>query len=301
MKIEKVATLEKAGHPDAGQDGAFCGNYMFRFDADGTGWAFDARPLCEASAAETVILPLLATFHTDPADAVTPHFNAVTFGSEYYEPEDEFPLLYANLYNNYAGETDRREGVCCVYRLQKTQDSFSMTLVQVIRIGFTKDDFLWCSGDGVADVRPYGNFVVDRDSNTLYVYTMRDAAHTTRYFAFGLPLVDDGEDSQEYGVPVVTLTEEMILDCFDTEYHNYIQGGCCGGGLIWSSEGFDHDPPPTLRVIDPIGRQQLDMADLTQLGFSREAEFIDFYGGDCYYSDAAGNVYRVEFDPEAVN
>ena len=174
-----------------------------------------------------------------------------------------------------------------------------MTLVQVIRIGFTKNDFLWCSGGGVADVRPYGNFVVDRDSNTLYVYTMRDATHTARYFAFGLPLVDDGEDSQEYGVPVVTLTEEMILDCFDTEYHNFIQGGCCGGGLIWSSEGFDGSP--ALRVIDPIGRQQLDMADLAQLGFSREAEFIDFYGGDCYYSDAAGNVYRVEFDPEAAN
>ncbi len=301
LQIEKVAVLQDGGHPDAGQDGAFCGDYMFRFDADGTAWAFDARPLCGATAQAPVTLPLLATFHTDLADAVTPHFNAVTFGSEYYEPEDEFPLLYTNLYNNYAGEADRREGVCCVYRLQKIQDSFSMTLVQVIRIGFTKDDFLWCSGGGVKDVRPYGNFVVDRDQNLLYVYTMRDAAQKARYFAFGLPLVDDGEDSEEYGVPVVTLTEETILDCFDTEYHNYIQGGCCSGGLIWSSEGFDHDPPPVLRVIDPLARQQVEMADLAQLGFPREAEFVDFYGEECYYSDASGAVYRVLLDMEREN
>ena len=301
MHIEKIAALENGGHPDAGQDGAFCGDCMFRFDADGTAWAFDARPLCAATAEAPVTLPLLAAFHTDPADAVIPHFNAVSFGSEYYEPGDGFPLLYANLYNNYAGEADRREGVCCVYRLQRTQESFDLTLVQVIRIGFTKDDFLWCSGGGVTDVRPYGNFVVDRDANILYVYTMRDAAHTARYFAFGLPSVDDGEASTEYGVPVVTLTAEDILDCFDTEYHNYIQGGCCHDGLIWSSEGFDHTPPPTLRVIDPIARRQIGMADLVQLGFPREAEFVDFYDGECYYSDASGAVYRVAFDSTEEN
>lgn len=295
MTVEKIAVLAATDRPHAGQDGAFWGDILFRFDADGTGWAYDARPLDTAGPEAAVELPRLAVFHTDPGDAVVPHFNAVAFGSEYYAAGDEFPLLYANLYNNYAAQADRREGVCCVYRLQRTADSFTMTLVQVIRIGFVKDAALWCSPGEKADVRPYGNFVIDRQKNILYAFTMRDAAYRTRYFAFALPKLADGVYSAEYGVNVVTLTPEDIRACFDTEYHRYVQGACCHEGKIYSSEGFDVTPPPALRVIDPAAEQQLVHMDLAQLGFEAEAEWIDFRGDICYYSDAPGNVYRVDF------
>ena len=290
MRIEKVASILP------GQDGAVWGDYLFRFDSDGTGWAFDARPLANARPEAPVQLPLLAQFHTDAADAVIPHFNAVAFGAEYYASGDEFPLLYANLYNNYSAEPDRREGVCCVYRLQRTPTSFTMTLVQVIRIGFVGDAALWCSGERGADVRPYGNFVVDREKGLLHAFVMRDVPHTTRYFTFALPKSDAGEYTQEYGVPTVTLEPQDILSYFDTDYHLYIQGACCHDGKICSSEGFNAEDPPALRLIDPVRQCQLEKADLVQLGYPDEAEWIDYYKGCCYYSDAPGNVYRIAFE-----
>ncbi|MBQ4605591.1 MAG: hypothetical protein IJB15_02725 [Clostridia bacterium] len=275
------------------QDGAFFGDYMFRFNADGRCRVFDARPL-DSSAGEIAELPLLTEFHTDPADPVVPHFNAVVFGNEYYAPGDAFPLLYANLYNNYAGAEDRLEGTCCVYRLQKTGDTFAMTLVQVIRIGFVQDT-LWRSAGDKPDVRPYGNFVIDTDRSLLHVFTMRDAEHVTRYFTFRLPKLAQGECSPFFGVPTVTLTKEDILSRFDTEYHLFIQGACCHEGKIYSSEGFNENIHPSLRVIDPAARKQLCHTDLVESGYTVEAEWIDFRNGICYYSDAHGNIYEADF------
>lgn len=275
------------------QDGAFCGDYMFRFNADGSCRVFDARPL-DGPGAGITELPLIAQFRTDPADPVVPHFNAVVFGTEYYAPDDTFPLLYANLYNNYAKSEDRLEGTCCVYRLQQTGDSFKTTLVQVIRIGFVHEP-LWKSAGDKPDVRPYGNFVIDTEKNLLHVFTMRDAEHVTRYFTFRLPRLAEGECSPRFGVPTVTLREEDILGWFDTDYHLFIQGACCHGGRIYSSEGFNADIHPSLRVIDPAAGVQLCHVDLTDLGYDCEAEWIDFRHGICYYSDAKGRIYEADF------
>ncbi|MBQ8640985.1 MAG: hypothetical protein IJ480_02105 [Clostridia bacterium] len=289
MKLTQRATMAFGA-----QDGAFWGDYMFRFNANGTCRVFDARPL-DNPAEEITALPLLAEFRTDPADPVVPHFNAVVFGTEYYAPGDEFPLLYANLYNNYAKAENRLEGTCCIYRLQRTESTFAAALVQVIRIGFT-DDILWKSAGDKPDVRPYGNFVIDTDKNLLHVFTMRDAERVTRYFTFRLPKLAEGVCSETFGVPTVTLHKEDILDWFDTDYHLYIQGACCHGGRVYSSEGFNRDIHPSLRVIDPAAGKQLCHVDLTDLGYDIEAEWIDFRGDICYYSDARGNIYEADFE-----
>ena len=273
-----------------GQDGAVYGDCLFRFDADGSARVYDATAL-EHGTGFDFELPLLAEFHLSLNDPVVPHFNAVVFGNEYYEEGDEFPLLYANLYNNYASAEDRREGTCCVYRIVRQGNDFSMTLLQIIRIGFT-DDLIWRSE--VKDVRPYGNFVIDREKSVLYAFTMRDGDNTTRYFAFNLPRIGDGSADDAYGVPVVTLRKEDILYYFDTDYHLYIQGACCHGGLIFSSEGFNETIPPALRVINPQRRLEIRHVDLVELGLPCEAEWIDFYHDKCYYSDSDGRIYHVK-------
>ena len=274
------------------QDGAICGDYLFRFNAKGLCHVYDARGL--ASGAES--LTCIAECCIDPADPLVPHFNAVCFGAEYFAEDDEFPLMYANLYNNYAKEENRREGICCVYRVQRTDADFSFTLVQLIRIGFTDDRVLWRSAEGTNDVRPYGNFVVDTEKKLLHVFTMRDADHTARYFTFRLPTLADCVPDAEFGIPSVTLTKEDILSQFDTEYHLYIQGACCHDGLIYSSEGFNERRPPALRVIDPAEKKQIRHMHLPDYGYAVEAEWIDFYGGKCYYSDARGKIFLVDFD-----
>jgi len=290
MKIKLRAQLHHTG-----QDGALWGDLLFRFNANGHCCVFDAAALDTVS--ETpVTLPRIAEFWVGKNEPVVPHFNAVVFGCEFYAEGDEFPLLYANIYNNYAKAEDRLEGVCCVYRLERDGGSFKTTLVQLIRIGFAQDKTLWMSDGEQPDVRPYGNFVIDREKKLLHAFVMRDAPHTTRYFSFALPKLADGAFSERFGVRVVTLMPEDIKAQFDVPYHHFIQGACLHSGRIYSSEGFNEKIHPALRVIDPAEQRQLAHIDLVDNGYTVEAEWIDFRGETCYYCDAHGDIFEVEFD-----
>ena len=288
MNFKHIATMA------SGQDGAIFGTLLFRFNAKGHCRVYDLSAV--GSGDEPVTLEAIATFTLDRADQIVPHSNAVMFGTEYAEPGDEFPLLYSNIYNNYAKTENKRTGVCCVYRLQREGDSFKTTLVQLIEIGFAADGALWCS-EGGGDVRPYGNFTIDRERGLYWAFVMRDASRTTRYFAFRLPRLTDGVADQEFGVNKVVLTPADILSRFDCDYHDYVQGACCHGGKIYSVEGFHADGkhPPAMRVIDTVAGAQERYIDLVAHGCLIEPECIDFIGENCYYSDAHGALYFVDF------
>ena len=275
------------------QDGAIWGGYFFRFDAKGNGIVYkmsdvktnkDPQPISE--------------FVLDRADALTPHNNAVMFGTQFYEDGDEFPLLYTNIYNNYANSPCKLNGVCLVYRLQKNGNEFKSTLVQVIEVGFAYERGLWLSDGDIADVRPYGNFTIDRDKNILYAFTMRDGDKTTRYFSFKLPSASDGEMYPINGVKRVVLTKDDICDYFDCEYHNYIQGACFSDGKIYSVEGFTNsiDAPAAIRVIDVNLKKQISCKTFKDYGINQEPELIEIADGICYYSDLNGNVYKLSFE-----
>lgn len=281
--------MEKIGKICIGQDGAVWGRFLFRFKSDGECCVYDLDALPADKAAEAAAI---SRFRLDKAEVLAPHSNAVVFGSEYAAEGDEFPLLYSNIYNNYAKEEDRLEGLCCVYRLRREGLQFYTELVQLIQIGFTKDPHLWCSENG-QDVRPYGNFVIDRESGRYYAFTMRDGAEATRYFAFRLPKSDDGCVDDRFGVRKVVLTAEDILDSFDCPYHRYLQGACVREGLIYSLEGFTNDPMnlPLLRIIDPQARRQRATYSLGEI----EPELIDFSGERGYYADHDGNLYEIRF------
>lgn len=273
-----------------GQDGAISGDYMLRFENDAT---------C------TVYLltsnEQIAQFTLDKADIMKPHCNTVCFGGEYFEDGDEFPLLYINVYNNYASEEDRREGVCCVYRIQRDGTLFSSTLVQLIKIGFVDDIELWKSQPDNSDRRPYGNFITDNERNRLYVYVMRDKTWKTRYFEFEMPRLSDGVYDEKYGVNTVILSSEDIKTQFDLGYSNYVQGGCARDGILYSLEGGtvkgpESKVPPRLKVIDMKKQALLSTVELHSFGLSIEPELIDFYGDTLYYMDSSGAVYTIEFE-----
>lgn len=269
MKFTKIGEIAN------GQDGAIWNHLLFRFDHNGICYVYDLGTLEE-----------VAQFRLDDTDTWMPHSNAVMFGCEYFAPEDEFPLLYTNVYNTYAGETDKREGVCCVYRITRKDDHFRGQLVQTITIGFTKDQTLWCSEGG--DLRPYGNFAIDREKEIYYGFTMRDISRTTPYFAFKLPKLSQGR--------VVTLMPEDILFTFACPYHWLLQGACTYKGKIFSTEGLRDNGPyrPALRIIDPEKREQLCCEYLIQYDIVHEPEFIDFWDDVCYYGDGSGNLYKIE-------
>ncbi len=272
-----------------GQDGAIYGDMLFRFETDGSCSVYSMKTQQKVSA-----------FVLDKVELLKPHSNAVTFGKTGYADEDEYPLLYTNIYNNCAGETDRLEGTVCVYRLMREGLKFTSQLVQVIRIGFTEDLKLWKSLPDNGDVRSYGNLTADPIKNKLYAFVMRDAEKVTRYFEFDMPSLDAGEYSERYGVNVVSLRADEINKMFDAPYSNYLQGACAYDGLVFSVEGFnvktaEDANKPRMQVIDMAAGKQIADIDLFAAGLNIEPELVDFEGDTLYYMDASGAMYIFEF------
>lgn len=293
MKYKQLSRIFK------GQDGAIFGDTLLRFNAKGIGFAYSMQAVLNPKDPDEA-LPY-TEFTLDKADLICPHCNAVFFGKEKFDPADEFPLLYANVYNNYSKEEDRRIGQLCVYRLCRKGDGFSTTLVQIIEIGFTEDASLWCSykkGEEQRDVRPYGNFLADTEKGLLYAFVMRDKDRSTRYFSFKMPSFKVGETDPVLRVPHPVLTKEDILDRFDTPYHKYIQGAALHDGLIYSTEGFGEKESSrsAIRIIDPAKKHQIAEFDLCDAGLPIEPEWIEFYEGKCLYSNATGIIYEINFD-----
>ncbi|MBR4121127.1 MAG: InlB B-repeat-containing protein, partial [Spirochaetales bacterium] len=192
------------------QDGAISSDLFFKFHSDGSAVVHSMKDHRE-----------LGRFILDKADIFKPHCNATCFSAIRFRSEDEFPLLYANIYNSYAKEQDRKLGYFGAYRLFRDGDSFSSELVQVLRIGFTAENGLWHSEDG-NDRSPYGNFIVDTDRNEMWAFVTRDLPHSTRFFSFRLPDADEGVFSEDYGVKVFTFGKEDSLRMFDIPYSYYL-------------------------------------------------------------------------------
>ena len=285
MNIRQVAKIK------GNQDGAIFAHELFRFDTKGRCAVYD---LSEIARGEVEPTPT-ATFVLDRVPELVPHSNAVFFGREFYEEGDELPLLYSNVYNNYKNAEDPMLGTCLVYRIWRTEDGFSTALVQIIRVGFTEDARLWRASESGHGVRPYGNFVMDNERGALWGFVMRDEQSGTRFFSFDAPSVHAGELRAD-GVRTVVLAESDIRECFDMPYYRFIQGAILHDGKIYSTEGFQNDMlnRPAIRVVSLAKRTEV-YYDLTERGMLNEAEMIDFYQGECYYSDADGNLYSVEF------
>lgn len=270
------------------QDGAIFNHFLFHFDARGNGYVYDVRRLSDDPAP-------ISQFRLDRADHLVPHSNSVMFGNARYQPDDEFPLLYTNVYNNYAKSDKPMKGVTCVYRLVRNGNIFSTTLLQLIEIAFTEDP-IWKSVH-INDVRPYGNFAIDCKNSTYYAFVMRDEDQTTRYFSFDLPPVKAGTYDESLGAWHALLKKEDIKTYFDCEYHRFIQGACLHDGILYSLEGFTNDEknPPVIRLIDVKQKRQIQAYHLMEHGMTIEPELIDFNQETCYYADTAGNTYELIF------
>lgn len=290
MQIQKLCKISNDR-----QDGAVYGDYLFSFNSRGDCTVYRISDLEKCNEGEA---KCFSRFTLDKNDVIAPHSNSVMFGNEFYHEIDEFPLLYTNVYNNYCNEENKLKGVCLVYRLVRYGASFKTTLVQMIEIGFTKDDKLWKSEGGIDDVRPYGNFAIDADKGIYYAFTMRDNPRSTRYFSFELPKACQGKLCPQYNIKRVVLNSDDICDYFDCDYHHYIQGSCFCKSKIYSLEGFtdNSDNPPAIRIIDTNLKKEVFFKKFDGCGLSIEPEMIDFENDVFYYGDHNGNVYKLFFD-----
>ena len=283
--------ITKIGKICGDQDGAVFSDFLFRFNASGDYSVYNLKNL-DFSMDNGDVAPIYSG-KLDRFSEIVPHSNATFFGSNYYEDGDEFPILYSNLYNNYANDETKNALLLC-YRVKRDGSDFTTSLIGEIKIGFKDERNFWRSSIG-EDVRPYGNFVSDKNSSKLYAFVMIDKENITRYFSFNMPDINKGEMNEVLGIKSITLNKSDIIECFDAPYHRYIQGGCLKENNIYSTEGFSNDAVqiPAIRIISTEGKEQIKYVNLPEYGYYEEPEFIDFYGDICLYSDAHGNLYRI--------
>lgn len=209
----------------------------------------------------------------DQQATIAPHANCSFFGTEKYDEDDLYPLVYTNAYN-----TDGLpKGTFYAYRLK---NDLTTEFLQTIKIGFTEDD-IWTGGS--SNVRPYGNFLMDTDNGKLYAYTMIDNLNVTRFFRFSMPELSDGA--------TVTLQESDIEDYFDVPYFYYIQGGCYYKGKIYASCGFTADDCK-LYVVDLTEKKVTSIVPLG--GFVGEPETVFAYKDELYLSSGR-KLFKMKF------
>lgn len=235
----------------SGQDSACYNNKVFQFLANGTFYVNDITD--ESNAV------LSGPFYLDNYETIKPHANSVTFSNTFYSGTDLFPLIYIGEYNV------NNKGCCYVHRIiyDSQENTYSTSLIQTIRIGFTNDP-IWKSIEN--EPRDRGNFIVDYDNNYLYAYTLREGS-STRFFKFELPNINE---------ETIILSKEDILDYFDTEFAPYIQGGCYYENKLFIVNGYNSQlsNSPALRIIDLKTKIQLINMNLTSLMSEPESIFI---------------------------
>lgn len=249
-----------------GQDSACHNNKLFNFDSTGKFKVFDL-----------INNEYIGQGQLDEYDTIKPHNNCVCFGNEFVNENDNYPLLYTNAYNT----ANLPKGMCYVHRIIENENSYSTELKQTIRINFT-DNIIWTDGN---DIRPYGNFLVDKDNNYLYVYTLKDNEKVTRIFKFILPKLEDGEN--------VTLNIEDVIDYFDVEYFPYIQGAICYSGKLFISSGNNSiiQNSSALHVVNPYSKQEESYINLSSL--FNEPEVVEVYNNKLIVG--MSNLYEFEF------
>ncbi len=279
-----VVTVTNVASILALQDGANYGDYFFAFTGEG---------VCKVYSTDNY--KLISQFTLDKVKLFKPHSNSVCFGTLKYNEKDEFPLLYANIYNNYGIDDKDMMGACGVYRIVREGDTFKSTLVQVIKVGFTDDTELWASKKG--DARPYGNFVVDTDRNKLIAFTMRDEDSSTRFFEFRIPTLHEGEYDSSLKVKKVTLTKDDITEKFSVPYFRYLQGCAYYDGLVYSLEGFTDSEknPASLKIVDLSKKELVTEIKLYKMGLTVEPEAAFVIDGELYYAEVSGNIYKFAF------
>ncbi|GEM_PF-1406377 len=273
------------------QDGAVYGNILIRLSSKGAYKIYSLENGVKQLASGTL----------DGVSCLAPHSNSVFFGTKKYSENDEFPLLYCNIYNNYQKESDRKEGICCVYRLTKDAAGYKTELVQLLKIGFASEKGLWLSKNA-SDVRPYGNFVCDPVSGTLYAFVPVDESRVTRIFAFMLPDADKYTEYTNVGgkqINTVVLSKTDIIDSFEYAYSSYPQGATIYNGILYSLEGFNHvsgtRAEPGFKMIDLASKKLIADIPLYECGLTLEPEMISFnqkYG--IIYSDSSGVLYSID-------
>lgn len=211
------------------------------------------------------------------------HCNQTCFGTDYYDIDDPFPLLYIS----QRARSDKRcfTEVFRILTKKLTQDneysSFSLELVQTIYYPPMTEE------NSLGNV----NTVIDRERGLLYTYSRNNTKEDANYrrckiTCFAIPDVHQKE---------VYLEDEDITKSFmlDTSAY-YMQGACIEGGYLYIARGATSVGYIDVNIIDLNTQKIVRQLDVLHHGYRWEPEGCFFYDGHLMISTGK-KIWQLEY------
>ena len=244
------------------QGGACYGDYFFQFMDKFSGCAI--YDLSNKSLIQLISLTEVDTYHCNNAN----------FGTEFYDADDAFPLLYVSMENTAEHKVN-------VYRVTNVNDAYGLTLVQTITWDAPSINSVY-----------YPNAVIDTDNNRIiqigYSTNSYQASNSNKIKVniFDLPLLSAGD---------ITLTDSDKIDSFILPSLQATQGAVCHNGKIIQAYGLTSDYQ--IRVIDLTKKQFVTKIDLTNATLSAvagtEQEALFIYDGNIFCSNVDKKIWKL--------
>ena len=223
------------------------------------------------------------------------HCNQSDFGTERYDKDDMFPLLYVSV--RIRPEDDR--GSCTALRIipsfnaKNEIDSFDVQEVQHVYFPSMTDKN--CMGTPNVAIDRKRGMMVSYNRNHNLKATNWDLAQVTLFKLPGLRN-SKGDVQKE-----VFLEDKDIKDHFAMPWHMmWVQGGFCRDGLLVVGQGAPSRESwknhTYLRVIDLKKHKQKLCCDLIhQYGLKHEPEGVFFYDGKILIATNNNEIYEVTY------
>lgn len=233
------------GEIRASQGGDSWGDYFFQFTANNT--EVKVYDLSTRTLVQTIkITSSLKGFVSNC------HCNSVNFGTEYYDAEDIFPLIYVSTGYASGGYTG-----ALVYRITQHNGIFFITLVQTIK--FPVDKSSWTE------------FIPGEDFAYL-CYTSERVI-----FKVPMPKLKDGDIiiSRDDAVETYQFTPQP-----DWMFTSRNQDRLYHQGKIYVISGVPKGEASVFMILDLQTRNRERIVDFTKNGLTMESESIFFWQGE---------------------
>lgn len=206
------------------------------------------------------------------------HANCQNFTTEYYLPEDDFPLLLVS-------GSESREGVdmtgeSYLIRFYWNGYEFEASLVQTIKnVPGTYTD----ANGNQFTFGKYSNIMVDRKSGHLFVIC------SSGIYEMNLPPLYDNRGNV---ISQTNLTSDNIIRRIDFKYKTkYAQGACLHEGIAYIVDGISSN---YLHVIDISTGERLALIRMADISFNHELEDVTFWKGHMIICSGRSNgIYKV--------
>lgn len=259
----KVATITSI----ACQGGACFGDYLFMFKEENTTcWIYN---LSTNTLLQTITIPSEQRGFVSDC-----HCNTVNFGTEYYDANDPFPLIYVS-----TGYNDGTDSGALVYRIVATTENdvttYSLTLVQTLKLPGTS----------------WTEFVVGEDGFCYLCYT-----NYRKIYRMKMPTLSQGN---------ITFDLEQALDVYQfTPQPAWYKGSrnqnrIYHEGRIYLVSGVPASNETSLFVALDLatGRRVAEIDLYNTLGLTSEPEALFIWRGQfCIAFRSNANVYALFFE-----